>query len=168
LERVSDSPLVPASFACELRFNVVQVDPATGEEEGDAFEEEYPTEVLVISTSDFMAKVSVPDFRKAWEDAGNDNEVLEKFALNYKKVEEAVVAILDMLGMQPMDGTAVVKPDMGTKPHMLHLSGTFVSGEKVLARAQVSSAGPAGGVVLKVAVRSGDADVSRMVADCIN
>jgi coatomer subunit gamma len=168
LERVSDSPLVPATFACELRFNVVQVDPATGEEEGDAFEEEYPTEVLVISTSDFMAKVSVPDFRKAWEEAGNDNEVLEKFALNYKKVEEAVVAILDMLGMQPMDGTAVVKPDMGTKPHMLHLSGTFVSGEKVLARAQVSSAGPAGGVVLKVAVRSGDADVSRIVADCIN
>lgn len=168
LERVPDSPLVASTFSCELRFNVVQVDPATGEEEGDTFEEEYPTEELVISTSDFMAKVSVPDFRKAWEDEGNDNEVLEKFALNYKKVEDAVVAVLDMLGMQPMDGTSVVKPDIGSKAHMLHLSGVFVSGQKVLARAQVSSAGESGGVVLKVAVRSGDAEVSRIVADCIN
>lgn len=164
LERDADAALAPSTFNCELRFTVVQVDPATGEEEGDTFEEEYPLEDLEIATSDFMAKVSVPDFRKAWENIGNDNEVLEKFALQFKKMEDAVAAVVDFLGMQPCDGTAVVKP--GGKPHMLHLSGVFVSGQNVLSRAQIAMQGDAG-VVLKIAVRSEDEGVSRMVADCI-
>ena len=164
LERNPDAPLEPSSFTCELRFTVVQVDPATGEEEGDTFEEEYPVEDLEIATADFMAKVAVPDFRKAWEAVGNADEVLEKFALQFKKMEEAVAAVIEFLGMQPCDGTAAVKAT--GKPHMLHLSGVFVSGQQVLARAQVAMQGD-NGVVLKIAVRSEDAAVSRMVADCI-
>jgi coatomer protein complex subunit gamma len=167
LERNPDEELTPSQFTCELRFTVVQVDPATGEEEGDTFEEEYPMEDLEITTSDFMAKVTVPDFRKAWEVAGNENEVLEKFALQFKKMEDALAAIGDFLGMQPCDGTGSVKPGAGGKPHMLHLSGVFVTGQQVLARAQVAMQGESGGVVLKIAVRSDDATVSRIVADCI-
>lgn len=166
LERNADAALSPSTMACELRFTVVQVDPTTGEAEGDAFEEEYPLEDLEISTADFMAKVSVPDFRKAWDTVGNDNEVLEKFALQFKKLEDAVSAVIDLLGMQPCDGTAAIKPNLGGKPHMLHLSGVFVSGEKVLGRAQIAMQGESG-VVLKIAIRSDNADVSRMVADCI-
>jgi len=113
-----------------------------------------------------MAKVTVPDFRKAWEAIGNENEVLEKFALQFKSLEEAVAAVIDFLGMQPCDGTAVVKANAGGKPHMLHLSGVFVSGQQVLSRAQIAMQS-AGGVVLKIAVRSEDAGVSRTVADCI-
>jgi coatomer protein complex subunit gamma len=167
LERNPDEELTPSQFTCELRFTVVQVDPATGEEEGDTFEEEYPMEDLEITTSDFMAKVTVPDFRKAWEVAGNENEVLEKFALQFKKMEDALAAIGDFLGMQPCDGTGSVKPNTAGKPHMLHLSGVFVTGQQVLARAQVAMQGESGGVVLKIAVRSDDASVSRIVADCI-
>jgi coatomer protein complex subunit gamma len=168
LERNADAPLSPGHFTCELRFTVVQVDPATGEEEGDTFEEEYPLEDLEISTSDFMAKVTVADFRKAWEVVGNDNEVLEKFALQFKKMEDAVTAVVDFLGMQPCDGTGTVKPNSGGKPHMLHMSGVFVGGQQVLARAQIAMQGDNGaGVILKIAVRSEDANVSRMVADCI-
>lgn len=166
LERNTEAPLAPNHFTCELRFTVVQVDPATGEEEGDTFEEEYPLEDLEISTSDFMAKVAVPDFRKAWEATGNDNEVLEKFALQFKKMEDAVTAVIDFLGMQPCDGTATVKANSAGKPHMLHMSGVFVTGQQVLARAQVAMQGETG-VVLKIAVRSEDSDVSRIVADCI-
>ena len=166
LERASDTALSPSTMACELRFTVVQVDPSTGEAEGDTFEEEYPLEDLEISTADFMAKVSVPDFRKAWDTIGNSNEVLEKFALQFKKLEDAVAAVIDFLGMQPCDGTAAIKPNLGGKPHMLHLSGVFVSGEKVLGRAQIAMQGE-NNVVLKIAVRSDNADVSRMVADCI-
>jgi coatomer protein complex subunit gamma len=148
-----------------LRFTVVQVDPTTGEEEGGTFEEEYPLEDLEIATADFMAKVSVPDFRKGWEVVGNESEVLEKFALQFRRIEDAVTAVLDFLGMQPCDGTAAVKqPD---KPHMLHLSGVFVSGQQVLARAQIAPPNESGQVILKIAVRSPDADVSRIVADCI-
>ena len=164
LERVPEAELGPSSFTCELRFTVVQVDPSTGEEEGDSFEEEYPVEDLEITTADFMAKVAVPDFRKAWETMGNDNEVLEKFALSFKTQEDAVTAVLNFLGMQPCDGTATVKQGTG-KPHMLHLSGVFSSGQKVLARAQIALTG--GSAVLKIAVRSDDAGVSRLVADCI-
>jgi coatomer protein complex subunit gamma len=166
LERDAGLALSPCTMACELRFTVVQVDPSTGDAEGDSFEEEYPLEDLEISTADFMAKVSVPDFRKAWDAVGNDNEVLEKFALQFKKLEDAVSAVIDLLGMQPCDGTAAIKPNLGGKPHMLHLSGIFVSGEKVLGRAQIAMQGESG-VVLKIAVRSDNSDVSRMVADCI-
>ncbi|GAX22656.1 hypothetical protein FisN_17Lh149 [Fistulifera solaris] len=165
LERNTEMPLSPSSFTCELRFTVCMVDPASGEELGDSFEEEYPVEDLEISTSDFMAKVAVPDFKKAWDTVGNDNEVLNKFALQFKKMEDAVAAVLDFLGMQPCDGTGVVKP--GGKPHMLHLSGVFVTGQQVLARAQIAMQGENGGVVLKIAVRSDDAEVSQLVSDCI-
>lgn len=169
LERNVDVPLASSTFACELRFTVMTVDPMSGEEEGDSFEEEYPLENLEITTADFMAKVAVPDFRKAWEVTGNDNEVLEKFALQFKRLEDAVAAVIDFLGMQPCDGTASIKPSTGPgKPHLLHLSGVFVSGQQVLARAQVAMQGENNSsVILKIAVRSSDATVSRMVADCI-
>lgn len=168
LERNAESPLSSSKFTCELRFKVTHVDPATGQEDGGTFEEEYPLEDLEIATSDFMAKVTVADFRKAWESIGNENEVLEKFALQFKRLEDAVVAIIDFLGMQPCDGTAAVKANAGTT-HMLHLSGVFVTGQQVVARAQIALQGEngSGGVVLKIAVRSDDAEVSRMVADCI-
>lgn len=170
LEKTSpDAAVGPGQFTCELRFTVVQVDPTTGEEEGDTYEEEYPLEDLEISTSDFMAKVTVPDFRKAWETLGNTNEVLEKFALQFKQKEDALAAVIDFLGMQPCDGTGTIKPNAGGKPHMLHMSGVFVTGQQVLARAQIAMQGDNGsGVILKIAVRSEDADVSRMVADCIH
>ena len=166
LQRNMDVPLATSNFTCELHFTVVQVDPATGEEEGDGFEEEFPLDDLEIATSDFMAKVAVGDFRKSWEAMGNGNEVLEKFALQFKNQEDAVAAVIEYLGMQPCDGTGTIKP--GGKPHMLHLSGVFVGGKSVLGRAQIALQGEAGGVILKIAVRSEEEGVSRMVTDCIN
>ena len=168
LERDTDAALATSHFTCELRFTVTQIDPISGEEEGDSFEEEYPLEDLEIATSDFMSKVSVADFRKSWETVGNENEVMEKFALQFKKMEDAVSAVIDFLGMQPCDGTASLKPNAAGKPHMLHLSGMFMGQTQVLGRAQIAMQGDSGSVVLKIAVRSGDAAVSRMVADCIS
>lgn len=166
-ERNTEVALAPSNFTCELRFSMVEVDPASGEDLGDPYEEEYPLEDLEISTADFMAKVTVPDFRKGWETVGNDNEVLEKFALQFKKMEDAVSAVVDFLGMQPCDGTGSLKPNSAGKPHMLHMSGVFVGGQQVLARGQIAMQGDSGNVILKIAVRSDDANVSRMVADCI-
>ena len=49
----------PAHFLAELKFRVVEIDPATGEFEGDeeGFPEDYPLEDIEISTADFVAKV---------------------------------------------------------------------------------------------------------------
>lgn len=168
LKRSLDQAMAPTTFAAELHFKVVQVDSSTGEEEGDAFDEEYPLEDLEIATSDFMAKVPVGDFRKSWESIGNANEVLEKFALQFQSIDDAVAAVVGYLGMHPCDGTGSVKEasKAGGKPHMLHLSGVFVGGTNVLARAQVGKDANAG-VILKIAVRSDKADISQLVANCI-
>lgn len=60
LRCISDSRIgTAAHFMAELRFRVIEVDPATGEIEGDeeGFQEEYPLEDVELLTADFMAKV---------------------------------------------------------------------------------------------------------------
>jgi len=166
LERDGEVPLETTEFASSLHFNVVQVDPVTMEDESDAFEEEYPLEDFCVTTADYMAKVSVPDFRKSWETVGNTNEVMAKYSLQYKSLDDGLSAVLNMLGMQPCDGTGVLKSPE-EKTHMLHLSGVFIGNKAVFGRAQLGKQGDASGVVLKIAVRSDDASVPRMVADCI-
>jgi len=162
LERDTGFALQPSSFECEMHFGVVGVDPVSGEEEGGSFDEEYAIEALEVVTGDFMAKVNLGDFRRGWENLGNECEVLEKYALQFKTMEAAVAATIDFFGMMPCDGTNAVKP--GNK-HMLHASGMFIGQVSVMVRAQLVL--EASSVVLKVAVRSENADVSRMVADCV-
>ncbi|CAM9136613.1 unnamed protein product [Discosporangium mesarthrocarpum] len=166
LGRQMDQPIEPASFTCELKFEALEVDPATGEIEGDeeGYPEEYPLEVLELSTADFMAKVSLGDFRMGWEHMGTDGEVLEKFALSFRRLEDAVAGVVDFLGMMTCDGTGRVPS--GKREHALHLSGIFVGDVAVLVRAQINM-DQQGGCILKIAVRSDRPDVSRMVADCI-
>lgn len=168
LKRTGD-PL-PTSLTCELQFKLMHIDPTTGQIDTSkkGFDEDFPLEDLMINTSDFMAKVSVGDFRRNWEQLGADGEVMEKFALQFKKVEEAIVAVTDYLGMQAVDGTGNVPSDVISlkKPHMLHLSGIFIGNLSVLVRAQLQSDDTAG-VVLKLAVRSPSTEVSQLVAECI-
>jgi coatomer protein complex subunit gamma len=152
-------------FTCTLRFNVIQVDPASGEDESDPFDEEYALENLSVTTGDYMAKITVPDFRRSWEMLGGTYEVTEKFALQQKSLEDALTSVILSLGMQPCDGTGTIKA--GGKPHMLHASGVFIGGKNVLVRAQIASNQDSVGMVLKIAVRSDDPTISRMVAECV-
>lgn len=50
-------------------------------------------------------QVSLGDFRRGWEQMGAGAEVLEKFALGFKRIEEAATDVEDFLGMQSCDGT---------------------------------------------------------------
>lgn len=162
-----------ATIPCELHFKMVSVDPVTGEPEATSgkvkgFDEEYPLEALEIVSADFMSKIGQGDFRRCWEAAGSEGEVLEKFALQFKKLEDAVTAVLDFLGMAPMDGTGSVPAGTteARKPHILHLSGIFNGTIPVLVRAQLQM-DDASGVVLKMAVRSQSKAVSQLVAESI-
>jgi coatomer protein complex subunit gamma len=112
-----------------------------------------------------MARKLPTEFKRAWESVGSDAEVQEKFSLQFKKLDDAVGAVIEFLGMQPCDNTHIV-PESATNVHNLHLSGIFVGGVAVLVRSQLSL-DSAGSVVLKIAVRSDNAEVSQMVADCI-
>lgn len=166
LQKLGDP--VPCTVSCELHFKVVQVDPNTGEVEGDeeGYDEESPLEPLEIGTNDFMAKTSTGDFRRAWEGMGNDGEVLEKFALQFKNIGDAITAVIDYLGMQAVDGTETLNASEQKRSHTLHLSGAFIGNIAVLVRAQLQL-DDASGVVLKMAVRSQSKEVSTLVADCI-
>lgn len=160
----------PTTFSCELQFKLVHVDPATGAiESKKGYDEDFPLEDLEICTNDFMAKVSVGDFRKAWDQMGTDGEVLSKFALQFKRIDEAINAVAEFLGMQVVDGTGTVASDIisSKKPHMLHLSGVFIGNFPILVRAQLQM-DDTNSVVLKIAVRSNNKDISQLVAECIN
>lgn len=156
-------PTVACSFHCNMNFRAVSVED--GEEIGDSYDEEYALEEFALSMSDFIAKVGVPDFRQAWEGLAIENEIKEKFSLHFKTVQEAARTLLGVLGMQACDKTDTIHS--GSKPHVLHLSGIFLGGKSVLVRARLSLDKDVSGVVLQIAVRSDDKEVSRLVIDSI-
>ncbi len=146
------------------------VDPSTGQVEAGkkGFDEDFPLEQLELTTSDFVSKVSIGDFRRNWDQLGNDGEVLQKFALQFKKIDEAVNAVVNFLGMQAVDGTTVIPAEVISmkKPHVVHLAGVFMGNIPVLVRAQLQL-DESSGVILKMAVRSQDEAISQLVAECI-
>jgi len=161
----ASSRFTPIMFNSELKFAAISVDPETGEDDSDeAYEEDYHLEDFDIFIADFVAKTPVSDFRKAWESIGGANEMLQKFGLSEKTIANAAVAVIECMGMQTCDGTGKIKP--GVKQHMLHLSGIFLGGIKVLARCQIGVS-KEGAVVLKIAIRSDKGDVSKVMLESI-
>ena len=126
---------VGTSLECQLTFVAESVDTVTGEGEGDDYEDETPLEPLDITTADFVAKRALGDFRRAWEQMDAESEHRESFALSFKKLDEAIEAVIASLGMQTVDNTGTIAP--GDVKHTLHCSGIFIGGINVLARAQV-------------------------------
>jgi coatomer protein complex subunit gamma len=148
---------------------VIAADPSTGElEDGDeGYEDQYPLEELEVFFSDFIAKVPVGDFRSSWEQMGSDGEVLQKFALQYTRLDEALAAVVSFMAMQPADGTGSLPMGNEKRSHTLHLSGAFLGNLPVLVRAGLQLDDAAGGVVLKMAIRSSDAAISALVSECV-
>lgn len=148
-------------------------------------------EDLDIGAGDFMAKVPVNDFRSAWEHIGSSAEAKGSYALKYKTLVEGVAAVIENLGMQPCENTAVPQPK--AKAHILLLAGVFVGGVKVLVKSRISLDEQNGSMILQVrlgklidcrvlvptltnscvlratqmAVRSESEAVSQTIMDCI-
>ncbi|KAH1072312.1 hypothetical protein J1N35_024640 [Gossypium stocksii] len=158
---------VPAvgKFSNMLRFIVKEVDPSTGEAEDDGVEDEYQLEELEVVAADYMLKVGVSNFRNAWESMGSDCERVDEYGLGPREnLAEAVNAVINLLGMQPCEGTEVVPSN--SRSHTCLLSGVYIGNVKVLVRLQFGIDGPKD-VAMKLAVRSEDEAVSDAIHEIV-
>lgn len=157
--------VVVGKFANTLRFIVKEVDPSTGEAEDDGVEDEYQLEDLEVGSADFMLKVVVSNFRNAWESMGDEYEKVDEYGLGVREsLAEAVNAIINILGMQPCEGTEVVANN--SRSHTCLLSGVFVGNIRVLVRLSFGIEGPKQ-VAMKLAVRSEDQAVCEAIHEIV-
>lgn len=173
-----------------MKFIVKDCDPNTGEADEDGYDDEYQLEGVELLTADYMTATYVPNFANAWEELGDEAEVIETYSLtavagvkgefvsmssNLRDVElgltfptfpcssAAVTNIISLLGMQICDDSASVKDRATT--HTLLLSGTFVGGVPVLVRCRMAA--DTTGVTLEVGVRSNSMAVSELIANAV-
>ncbi|XWS67927.1 hypothetical protein CRYUN_Cryun04dG0046800 [Craigia yunnanensis] len=158
---------VPAvgKFSNMLRFIVKEVDPSTGEAEDDGVEDEYQLEELEVVAADYMLKVGVSNFRNAWESMDADCERVDEYGLGPRdSLTETVNAVINLLGMQPCEGTEVVPSN--SRSHTCLLSGVYIGNVKVLVRMQFGIDGLKD-VAMKLAVRSEDEAVSDTIHEIV-
>ncbi|KAK4742301.1 hypothetical protein SAY87_000302 [Trapa incisa] len=158
---------VPAvgKFSNVLRFIVKEVDPSTGEAEDDGVEDEYQLEDLEVVTGDYMQKVGVSNFRNAWEHMDPDSERVDEYGLGPREsLAEAVNAVINLLGMQPCEGTEVVPSN--SRSHTCLLSGVFIGNVRVLVRLSFGIDGQKE-VAMKLGVRSDDESISDAIHEIV-
>ncbi|KAM0007302.1 putative clathrin/coatomer adaptor, adaptin-like, coatomer/calthrin adaptor appendage [Helianthus debilis subsp. tardiflorus] len=163
-EKPEEVPAV-GRFSNVLKFLVKEVDPSTGEAEEDGVEDEYQLEDSEIVAADYMLKVGVSNFRNAWESLGPDFERIDEYGLGPREsLSEAVNAVINLLGMQPCEGTEVVAAN--SRSHSCLLSGVYMGNVKVLVRLSfgVDSSKE---VAMKLAVRSEDESVSDAIHEIV-
>ncbi|MED6134362.1 hypothetical protein PIB30_036415 [Stylosanthes scabra] len=152
-------------FSNILKFIVKEVDPSTGEAEEDGVEDEYQLEDLEVVAGDYILKVGVSNFRNAWETMGADCERVDEYGLGPREsLAEAVNTVINLLGMQPCEGTEVVPPN--SRSHTCLLSGVYIGNVKVLVRLSFGLDGPKD-VAMKLAVRSEDESVSDAIHEIV-
>uniref|UniRef100_A0A6M2F2U1 Coatomer subunit gamma n=1 Tax=Populus davidiana TaxID=266767 RepID=A0A6M2F2U1_9ROSI len=153
-------------FSNTLRFIVKEVDPTTGEAEDDGVEDEYQLEDLEVVAADYMMKVGVSNFRNAWESIGDDFEHVDEYGLGPREnLAEAVITVINLLGMQPCEGTEVVATN--SRSHTCLLSGVFLGNVRVLVRLQFGIHGSRD-VAMKLAVRSEDEAVRDTIHEIVS
>eukprot|EP01114_Cavostelium_apophysatum_P024660 TRINITY_DN9725_c0_g1_i2.p1 TRINITY_DN9725_c0_g1~~TRINITY_DN9725_c0_g1_i2.p1 ORF type:complete len:199 (-),score=80.84 TRINITY_DN9725_c0_g1_i2:59-655(-) len=148
-----------------LKFVSKEVDPSTGEAEEPGYDDDYQVEELEVTNSDYVRRTFVPNWQAAWDEVGDEFEVVETFSLStMKSLQEAVKDIIEFLGMQPCDRTESV-PSKKSK-HILLLTGEFLGGIPVVARARMKFA-EGQGVQMELTVRSKNDDASTSVVSSI-
>jgi coatomer protein complex subunit gamma len=159
-----DETYPTGSFGNVLKFQVKDVDPSTGEADETGYEDQYPLDNLDVTVADYMKKTYCTSFKDEWQALGEDNELVERFALStMKTIKDAVNEIIDFLGMQACDKTEVVPPKR-TK-HILLLSGAFVEDNApALVRIRMKMDDSAPGVSMELTVRSTSPLASRLLS----
>jgi len=153
------------TFSNVMKFTVKEVDPSSGQPDEGGYDDEYQLEDLELTTSDYMQRTVVANFQQEWDATDSEHEVVETYSLStMKTLTDAVKEITEFLGMSPCDGTEAV-PEKKTK-HILLLSGTFLGGVRVLARARMRI-DPSQTVSMELTVRSPDPQINAAVASAI-
>ncbi|KAI3448041.1 hypothetical protein Pfo_004706 [Paulownia fortunei] len=158
---------IPAvgKFSNLLRFTVKEVDPSTGEAEDDGVEDEYQLEDFEVVAADYILKVGVSNFKNAWESLDPDSERTDEYGLGPREsLVEAVNAVINLLGMQPCEGTEAVPSN--SRSHTCLLSGVYIGNVKVLVRLSFGIDG-AKEVAMKLTVRSEDENVSDAIHEIV-
>ncbi|WOH04633.1 hypothetical protein DCAR_0624044 [Daucus carota subsp. sativus] len=152
-------------FSNVLRFIVKEVDPSSEEVDDDGVEDEYQLEDLEVVAADYILKVGVSNFRNAWESMDPDTERVEEYGLGTREsLGEAVSVVMDLLGLQPCEGTEVIPNN--ARSHTCLLSGIYIGNVKVLVRLSFGIVGHKE-VAMKLAVRSDDISVSDAIHEIV-
>jgi len=154
--------VTPGTFSATLHFTIKEDDDDIG------YEDDYPIEGFTISTRDYVYPRSLPtgQFKASWESlAAQGFEVTTKLSLQYKSLDQAVEGIINVLNMHPCDDTATV--DTEKRSHNLMLSGIFVGGVTVLAKAIIGM-DPNHGCLMKLSARSNNEAVAEAITKAMD
>ncbi|WFD42574.1 coatomer subunit gamma [Malassezia psittaci] len=153
LKRDMSMPFPLATLSNTLRFISKEVDPASGEPEDEGYQDEYQTEELELSVSDYIQPTEV-NFAAIWDELEPDASVTETFALTaLESLDAACSTLIEILGMLPLGGT---ETPANPSVHTILLAGRVArpSGmETVLARVRMMYQ-PSEGVTMELNVRA--------------
>jgi coatomer protein complex subunit gamma len=157
--------MIIASFTNTLKFIVKDCDPTTGEPDDAGYQDEYQVEDVDLLICDYIRPTYTSNFDQEYQSL-EEGEAIETLALDREKapsLQAACTALIDLVGMQPLDDTATPR---NPNVHTLLLAGTFLTGEMVLARCRMTF-NASSGVAFEMAIRSQDTVVSQIVLSAI-
>ncbi|KAG2486424.1 hypothetical protein HYH03_014871 [Edaphochlamys debaryana] len=148
-----------------LKFKVKEIDPSTGEAEEEGYEDEYVLEDLEVSPADYVKPTLLGNFRKAWEELDPATEKEDEYGLGTREgLQEAVEAVIGILGMQPCEGSEAVPPN--ARSHTVLLAGIFVGYQQVLVRMSFGI-DATNNVAMKLVVRAESIELSEAIHSII-
>jgi len=90
----------------------VHVPHCAGEAEEDGYDDEYALEEMEVAAADYIKAQLLGNFRAGWEALPQDSEISDEYALGVRaSLDDAIDAVVAILGMQPCEGTDVVPPN---------------------------------------------------------
>jgi coatomer protein complex subunit gamma len=164
----SKKGFVGATFQNTLNFITKEYDPSTEEVEEEGFDDEYGVEALKLQLSDyvvpaFLASSNEGGFKKVWEELGDEHQQVETFSLGaVETLEETVEMLLDILGLQAVDGKDAVP---GKTTHHLTMTGKFNNQTPIAARVRMAVSND--GVTMELGVRTSDSEITQLVMSAV-
>ncbi|GIL83130.1 hypothetical protein Vretimale_11463 [Volvox reticuliferus] len=148
-----------------LKFKVKEIDPSTGEAEEEGYDDEYQLEDLEVTPADYVKPTLLGNFRKAWEELDPATEKEDEYGLGTREgLQEAVEAVIGILGMQPCEGSEAVPPN--ARSHTVLLAGIFVGYQQVLVRMSFGI-DSTNNVAMKLVVRAESTELSEAIHQII-